>query len=151
LSAESVVLEQTRQQLARQEAALNSIRNQALAVFSASGVAAALFAPHLLTKAVPAGIVAGVLFVAGTYSLIQTIKTRDFDFGVKLPGWFEWLDNSHPSTESEAMAASKIAKGLDGLREANKGAMKTVADWHNRLCWFFGLQVAAWIVAALIR
>lgn len=152
MTVPEILLDQARQQLARQEAALNSIRNQAIAVYSASGVVAALFVPHLSTETRPAVIVAAVLFVLGTYALIQTIRTREnFAFGLRLPGWLQWWEDHKDAESSELAAARGIAAQLDQLREDNRPNLRTAADWHNYLCVAFGLQVAAWIAASLIH
>jgi hypothetical protein len=147
-----ILLDQARSQLARQEAALNTIRNQAIAVYSASGVVAALFVPHLSTQTRPAVIVAAALFVLGTYALIQTVRTREgFAFGLRLPGWLKWWHDHKDDDFPELAAARGIADQLDQLRDGNRAKLRTVADWHNRLCIAFGLQVIAWIAASLIH
>lgn len=151
MDTSEILLEQARQQLARQEAAIDTLRKQAVAVFSASGIAASLFVSKLSDANRLAVAVAGFLFLLGTFAMIHVMRPRSMHFGEKLEKWFPWYDEAVGSTNPDVVLMRNLAERLDTNREGNAEPFDKIASAYLALCVLFGLQVATWVTAGLIH
>ena len=122
MSASDVLLDQARSQLSRQEAALDTLRTQATAVFSASVVVAALSGPKVLTAAHRSvwGYVAVVLVVLGAAATVFVLAPRDMAFTEPLDRWWAWLVDNEEAVDRDEVLAVGLAKNLNLLWKMNR-------------------------------
>jgi hypothetical protein len=152
-TAGDVLLEQARSQLARQEAAVDTVRTRATAVFSASGVVAALFATRVLNVAHPSNwaYVAVALLVCGAIATGYVLAPRNMAYTEKLDDWFSWLEESRNASDRDDALAIGLANNLAYLWNQNRDTIEWLAWGYLSLCVLFALQVAVWAIAAILR
>jgi hypothetical protein len=151
-AASEVLLAQARSQLARQEAAVDTLRTRATAVFSASGVVAALFASHLLSLANPSKwvYVAFAMLFVGVLVTIYVLVPRHMVFTEQLDDWWPWLDAAKGANDVDDAAAQGLAENLSTLWKLNQDPLRKIGKGFMILCIVFGLQVAAWVLAGIV-
>lgn len=150
--ASELLLAQARSQLTRQEAAVDALRTRATAVFSASGVVAALFASHLLSLANPSKwvyVAFATLFVE-VLATIYVLVPRHMAFTEQLDDWWVWLDEAKGTADVDDAAAQGLAENLSTLWKLNQEPLCKIGRGFMILCIMFGLQVAAWVLAGIV-
>lgn len=152
MDAGEILLSQARTQLGRQEIAVDTLRTRATAVFSASGVVAALFGPKVLAMGHGSAwpYVALAPLLAGAVATVIVLVPRHMTFTEQLDDWWGWLDQAEQAPDRDEALAIGLAENLDALWKLNQGPIERVANAYLVLCVAFGVQVAAWVTAALL-
>lgn len=81
-----MIWDEARRQLVRQEAALDTLRNQALAALSVSAIVAGLFGSHLTARPAAAVVAATASFVVAAANVVAIIWPREWTFTHGLTG-----------------------------------------------------------------
>ncbi len=152
MSAGDVLLTQARSQLSRQESAVDTMRTRTTAVFSASGVVAALFGPKILTATNPTqwGYLAVAFLFVGAIATGYVLAPRNMTFTEKLDDWWDWLKRAEDADDRDEALSIGLAENLDALWKLNRDTTEDLGWGYLVLCIVFGLQVAAWAIAALV-
>ena len=150
MSAPDVLLDQARSQLGRQEAALDTLRTQATAVFSASMVVAALFGPKVLAAAHRStwGYAAVVLVALGAAATVFVLAPRNMVFTELLDNWWPWLEENEEAIDRDEALTVGLAKNLNQHWTKNRDCIDGLATGYSVSCALLALQVVAWVLAA---
>lgn len=151
-----VMLAQAQSQLARQEAKLTAFRSVAGTVIAARGVIAGLVAGRLVGPSISvAGVIfaslAAIAFLASTILAIQVLAPTDgYKFSENLDSYQAWLDAHGSEDGADVSFMLGLAKNLDADRKSNEVPLKSVANRLVYCCVSLGIQVAFWVIAALV-
>jgi hypothetical protein len=150
-TAAELILEEQRNKVAGQEAEFNGVRSRATAVASASGLIAALLAPHFYSQHDVGSFVALGLTVVVIALGVMISFPKTWGSGSKLENAITWerTYGMHPS--APAMVARQITEALREVFDNNAGVIDTLNGWFACQCGLFGLQLLAWSAAIIWR
>lgn len=136
--------------LQRQEANLDTLRNQAVAVLSVASVVAGLFGSRLLPGShslrVEAAIwIALILFGVSALLAIFILIPRKWGFSHDLQESLSLIKARHPI--AVISLAHRWATGFEQLRRKNQGQLDGLMRCFWLACVLVGAQVIAWAVA----
>ena len=152
-----VLLEQARLQLNQQEQSLDLLRTRATAIISIGGIVAALFAPHFLPHAGNLTLGAlGSLF-AVVFLGIFILWPKEWNMGVPLFEYQDWIDNHRQWRRQYAPDASDLAQPLTEEIAAtlviayarNRGKYKWLTRAYSAQVLMLLVEIALWVVATL--
>lgn len=143
-----VLLEQARQQLARQEQAVDTMRNRATAVLTACGLVAAFFGSHAFSSQHRSGAVwvALILFALAGLCTGFVLAPRKMAFTERLDQWIDWVESAAAADDLATVGMRGLANNLDELWNINQDPVERLSRWYLALCALFVLQAVAWAV-----
>lgn len=148
----AMLWDEARRQLVRQEAALDTLRTQAVAVLSVAAIVAGLFASHVTTTNEPFGvdlavIAALVLFAATAGLAIAIVWPRTWTFAHALDDVIDKVERQVPVGADDL--SYTWAKDFEKWRGTNQAAFDRLMCWFSWSCALSALQVIAWGLAIL--
>lgn len=144
------LLEQSRQQLARQEAKLDAIRGQTGVLVTGAGVVAGFIAPTLGSKhpgwAVPALISFVICTIGGVFVFFPR---HGLVFDERLDSYTKWINDHGDDAGADISFAASLASNLEANREQNKSVVEGIALLASGVAVLFGLEVVLWVIGLL--
>jgi hypothetical protein len=150
--AATMLWEEERRLLARQEASLDTLRVQAVAILSVASIVAGLFGSHFVTSnpsGFSLGMVVAALAIFAVTALIAVviISPRTWTFDQDL------TDDLAKLGEGEYIKASSLAYSwaddAEGWRADNHAQLEKLMCYFQWACILTGLQVVLWGLALL--
>jgi hypothetical protein len=149
--ASGFILEEARRQLDRQEASIDTVRNQVIAVLTAGTLAAGLFAGrtfgHNHGASVDASIAALVLYGLTAAVAIYVLWPRTMNFGFSVADYIADLKEGKVPTRADV--TYNLSRDLEKARCDNAETVKWFFLAFAVMCALLGLQVIAWAVATV--
>lgn len=155
ISSAEVLLSQAQNQIARQEAKLNSFRTTAGTVLATGGVVAGLVATRLSSKMSAWGYlfasIAAVAFVGGVVaSLMVLAPWKEYHFSEDLTNYEGWIEKQFDVPDADVSFALGLARNLNSNRASNESNLEEAANALAMSCILLAAQVAAWVIAVLV-
>jgi hypothetical protein len=146
-TAAEMILEEQRNKVNGQEADFNGVRGRATAVGSASGLVAAILAPHFYGPRNFASILALVLAVVTIAQAVWISVPKTFGSGSKLTNAVAWelKYGDHPAAPT--MVARQITAALGEVYDNNAGVIDSLNTRFAWQCGVFTLVLVAWTAA----
>jgi hypothetical protein len=148
-TAAELILEEQRNKVNGQEADFNGVRARATAVGSASGLVAAILAPHFFGKCDPASYLALGLAVLTIAQAVWISVPRTFGSGSKLTEAIAWEAQYGDHPQAPEMIARQITSALSEVFDNNAGVIDSLNTRFAWQCGVFGLVLVAWVVAII--
>lgn len=145
-----IIWAEGKRSIERQEASLDNIRTRSLALLSASGVIAALFAPRTFGRELGALQVGGLIAAFGAFAVTVGLGVliqwpRKMAFALNLAWWFE---SKAPRTTVDAdILLFRLSSKLWEAHEKNKTQVTRATTWLIGLCLTLPVQIAGWAVS----
>lgn len=146
-----MILEQSRQNLARQEATVDGLRARSTTLLSAAALAAGIFAskatiPRHGWRVIVGWVGAGSVLLAVAATLYIHFP-RVMGFSTNMTGWLERLRLGAPTRGIDY--AYNIAKDAERTRQVHMATLRRLFWAFEILCFSVGLQVAAWLLLVI--
>jgi hypothetical protein len=151
--AAAMVWEEARRLIVRQEAVLDTLRVQAVAILSVSSIVAGLFGAHLLPTH-PSGLrlaailVALVLFGVTVFKVIVILTPRDWTFEHALTEKLAQLETGKQLLKAGSFAYT-WAKEAEASRTTNQVELDHLMEYFRWACILTAAQVVVWGLALL--
>jgi len=146
----TLLWEESRRQLVRQESDLDSLRLRAAGILSVAALVAGLLGPHVQLanhgwRAVPLGFALGFFAIGALCSVVALAPRRKrWTFAHNMQTWFTDLKDGNLRPID---LTANLAEHFEGYRLSNVPEIQRLYDWFLLSCVFVGLQVIAWGVA----
>ena len=153
-AAAAVLWDESRRQITRQEAGLDSLRTRAVALLSVSSLVAGLFGGRFANIRSHEGyaklaiVVALVTFTLSVVAVIVilTPKKKGWVFAQDLDQYFPLLSKGRLVPFD---VTRNLAKHFEQSRKANAGPLEWRYCWFTAACVFTGLEVVAWGISII--
>jgi hypothetical protein len=149
----SLVWDEARRLLDRQEKQVDALHTRSLAMLSASGVIAGLFAGQFLSEDLSASEISAVVFALVTFGLAAVLVVyiqwpRTYTFSHDLQPWIADLEaGTAPSVDEFTY---NLSRDLNDYRTANKAKIDKLFNLMSCVCILVAVQVLAWGVAVIV-
>jgi hypothetical protein len=150
--AAAMVWAEAKRLLVRQEATLDTLRVQAVALLSVDSIVAGLFSSRIPTNGL-AGLSVGMayaalgLFGASILLVISILLPRTWTFDHGLTDKLSCLEQGHAVNPAEL--AYTWARGAESWRATNQIQLNRLMNFFLTACIFTGIGVVCWGIAVL--
>jgi hypothetical protein len=144
--------EEARRQLVRQEAGLDTLRTQAVAVLSVASIVAGLFGAHVMTAHRSSSEhlwigIALALFAGTVIAALVILWPRKWAFDHSLAKRVQAVESQEVVRAFDL--AFSWAKGFEAGRKRNQSTVDCLMVVFSVACFLTGAQVIAWGLAVL--
>lgn len=149
----ALLWDESRRQITRQEADLDTLRSRAVALLSVSSLVAGLFGAratthHHPTFATVATVAALAFFSLSVLAILLVLapKRKGWEFAQNLDQWFPRLMDG---TLTPVTVTTNLAEHVEASRKKNQVVLESLYWWFSAACLLSGLEVLAWGITVL--
>ncbi len=153
-AALQVLFDESTRGIKDQQAALEQLRNRAVALLSVGALAAALFGTHFLHRGshpgwlLAATVVALVAFGGSALIAAYVLAPRkDWEFYQDVRDYAEDIKDGEEVPLAEVL--SNLTVHQENSWDVNEKILGALHDWYRCACYLLAIQVIAWAVVAL--
>lgn len=150
-SPAEALLDQARDQLARQESTLDALRAIAGTVIAGGGVVVGFVAPDVASKQPYWSTAALLAFIVSVLAGVFVLTPKRLTFAEHLSSYAGWVSSHYRVPGADISFSLTLAENLECSRLENRRSVEFCATALRLQCALFGVEVVLWGVAALSK